>query len=135
MVKLKKWLVRIITRSKYNAHTDPLFKRTGILKVARTLDLNALKFYYKYIQKIPIIFYGINTVTQASQHSYNTRQSEQIRTERTPSLVNSVPFHLLERIAIHRIQGFSFGIEYHFLNLYPTECSIVNCYICHCNQR
>ena len=113
MVKLQKRLVRIITRSKYNAHTDPLFKRTEILKVAKTLDLNA---------------------------------NQQIRTQRTraeycdnriylPGLVNSVPLHLLERIATHSIQGFSFGIKYHFLNLYPTECSIINCYICHCNQR
>ena len=31
LVKLQKRLVRIITRSKYNAHTDPLFKRTEIL--------------------------------------------------------------------------------------------------------
>ena len=38
LVKLQKRLVRIITRSKYNAHTDPLFKRTEIPKVANTLE-------------------------------------------------------------------------------------------------
>ena len=36
LVKLQKRLVRIITCSKYNAHTDPLFKSTEILKVANT---------------------------------------------------------------------------------------------------
>ena len=46
LVKLQKRLVRIITCSKYNAHTDPLFKSTEILKVANILDLNALKIYY-----------------------------------------------------------------------------------------
>ena len=119
------------------------------LKVVNTLDLNALKLYYKYLHgKLPSYFYSFNIVTQGSQHTYNTRQSEQIRTECTqaeycdnrlriylPGLVNSVPLHLLERIATHSIQGFSFGIKYHFLNSYPTECSIVNCYICHRNQR
>ena len=107
------------------------------------------QFYYKYLHgKLPSYFYSFNIVTQGSQHTYNTRQSEQIRTERTraeycdnrlriylPGLVNSAPLHLLERIATHSIQGFSFGIKYHFLNSYPTECSIVNCYICHRNQR
>ena len=149
LVKLQKRLVRIITRSKYNAHTDPLLKLTEILKVANTLDLNALKFYYKYLHwKLPSYFYSFNIATLGSQHTYNTRQSEQIRTEHTraeycdnrlriylPGLVNSVPLHLLERITTHSIQGFSFGIKYHFLNSYPTECSIVNGYICHRNQR
>ena len=84
LVKLQKRLVRIITCSKYNAQTDPLFKSTEILKVANILDLNALKFYYKYLHgKLPSYFYSFNIVTQGSQHSYNTRQSEQIRTERT----------------------------------------------------
>ena len=84
LVKLQKRLVRIITCSKYNAHTDPLFKRTEILKVANILDLNALKFYYKYLHgKLPSYFYSFNIVTQGSQHSYDTRKSEQIRTERT----------------------------------------------------
>ena len=149
LVKLQKRLVRIITRSKYNAHTDPLVKRTETLKVANTLDLNALKFYYKYLHgKLPSYLYSFNIVTQGSQHTYNTRQSEQIRTESTraeycnnrlriylPGLVNSAPLHLLERIATHSIQGFSFGIKYHFLNSYPTECSSVNCHICHRIQR
>ena len=149
LVKLQKRLVRIITRSKYNAHTDPLFKRTEILKVANILDLNALKLNYKYLHgKLSSYFYSFNIATQGSQHSYNTRQSDQIITGRTraeycdnglriclPCLVNTVPLHLLERMATHNTQGFSFGIKCHFLNLYPTECSIVNCYICHHNQR
>ena len=146
LVKLQKRLVRIITCSKYNAHTDPLFKSTEILKVANILDLNALKFHYKYLHGKLLYFYSFNIVTQGSQHSYNTRQSEQIRTERTraeycdnrliflPYLINTAPLHLLERISTHSIQGFSSGIKSHFLNLYPTECPIANCYICHHNQ-
>ena len=135
LVKLQKRLVKIITRSKYNAHTDPLFECTELLKVADTLDLNALKFYYKYLHgKLPSYFYSFKIVTQRSQHTYNTQQSEQIRTERTQAeycdnrlriylrgLVNTVPLHLLEGIATHSIQGFSFGIKYHFLNVYPKR--------------
>ena len=58
--------------TKYNARTDPLFKHTEIPKVANTLDLNVLKFYYKYIHgKLPSYFYSFNSVTEGSQHSYN----------------------------------------------------------------
>ena len=54
LVKLHEPLVRIITCSKYNAHTDPLFKSIEILKVAKIFNLNALKFYYKYLHgKLP----------------------------------------------------------------------------------
>ena len=69
-------------------------------------------------------FYSFNIVTQGSQHSSNTRQSEQIRTERTraeycdnrlriflPYLINTVPLHLLEKISTHSIQRFSSGIK------------------------
>ena len=148
LVKLQKRLVRTITCSKYNAHTDPLFKSTKILKVANILDLNALKFYYKHLHgKLPSYFYSFTIPTQGSQHSYNTRQSGQIRTECTraeycdnrlkilsPYLIKTVPLHFLEIIPTHRIQGFSSGIKSHFLNLYPTECSIAKCYIWHRHQ-
>ena len=148
LIKLQKRLVRTNRCSKYNAHTDPLFRSTDILKVAKILNLNAQNFYYKYLHgKLPSYFYSFNIVTQGPQHSYSTRQSEQIRTECTraeycdsrlriflPYLIDRVLLHLLERTLTHSIQGFSSGIKSHFLNLYPTECSIANCYICHRNQ-
>ena len=84
LVKLQKRLVKIITCSKYNAHTDPLFKSTAILKVANILDLDALNFCYQCFHgKLPSYFYSFNIVMQGSQNSCNARQSEQIRTERT----------------------------------------------------
>ena len=55
LVKLKKLLVRIITHSKYNAHTDPLFKCTEILKVASTLGLKALNSILNIFKEITII--------------------------------------------------------------------------------
>ncbi len=49
LTKLQKKAIRIITLSKYNAHTEPLFKRLKLLKLIDLLHLNELKFYYKYI--------------------------------------------------------------------------------------
>ena len=46
--KLQKRAVRIITRSKYNSHTDPLFRKLNLLKAKDLFELNVLKLFYKY---------------------------------------------------------------------------------------
>ncbi len=48
IVKLQKKIVRIISLSKYNANTEPIFKTLKLLKVYDILKLHELKFYYKY---------------------------------------------------------------------------------------
>ena len=48
IIKLQNRCVRIITRSTYNAHTQPLMKQHNILSVPDMLLLNSMKFYYKY---------------------------------------------------------------------------------------
>ncbi len=48
MFKLQNTIVRILRLSKYNAHTDPLFKILKLLKVNDIFKLQELKFYYKY---------------------------------------------------------------------------------------
>ena len=50
LTKLQKKSVRIITLSKYNAHTEPLFKKLKLLKLTDLLKLNELKFYYKFVK-------------------------------------------------------------------------------------
>ena len=49
---LQKRAVRVISCSKYNAHTDPLFKQLNLLKVKDMFDLNALKLFYKLNQTV-----------------------------------------------------------------------------------
>ena len=44
--KLQKIAVRIITCSKYNAHTEPLLKTLNLLKVEDIMKTKALKLYY-----------------------------------------------------------------------------------------
>ncbi len=48
VTKLQKKAVRIITLSKYNAHTEPIFKKLKLLKVEDILKLQQLKIYFKY---------------------------------------------------------------------------------------
>ena len=47
--KMQNRIIRIITCSKHNAHTSPLFKSLRILTLDDMLRLNTLKFYYKYL--------------------------------------------------------------------------------------
>ena len=44
LIKMHKSTIRTITWSKYNAHTEPIFKIADILRLGELLDINALKF-------------------------------------------------------------------------------------------
>ena len=41
----------MVSCSKWNAHTEPLYKSLNLLKVEDIFKIKALKFYYKYSQK------------------------------------------------------------------------------------
>ena len=64
LIKIQKRVIRIITRSKHSAYTEPLFNTHGILQLEDNMKLNAIKFYFKYThetlrstcpQKAPVI--------------------------------------------------------------------------------
>ncbi len=50
ILKLQKRIVKIISLSKYNAHTEKIFKTLKQLKVNEILKLQELKLYYQYIK-------------------------------------------------------------------------------------
>jgi hypothetical protein len=54
---LQKRAIRAITKSKYNAHCDPLFKQLEALKIEDIFNLSALKIYFKFHNKeLPAYF-------------------------------------------------------------------------------
>ena len=70
LIKIQKRGIRIINRSKYNAHTKPLLKGLGILNLPDMVFLSFMKFYYKYKRKkVPSYFYSFRIVTQGSNHN------------------------------------------------------------------
>ena len=82
--KLQKWALRIMTNSKYNAHTEPLFKELEMLKVKNIFDVQCMKFWYKFVNKsLPEYFgtmftfnnelYQIETRGQKQLHLFHTR--------------------------------------------------------------
>ena len=71
LIRLQKKIIRIITNSDYFAHTQPLFKETGTLKV---FDINKLQisvFMYKKIKS--------NTHISLPHHTHFTRTHENLR--------------------------------------------------------
>ena len=57
LCRLQKRALRLITDSRYNAHTQPLFKALCTLTLDDTFKMQCLKFYYKFIQgKLPPFF-------------------------------------------------------------------------------
>jgi hypothetical protein len=62
LVKLQKWGIRNATNSKYNAHTKPLFKANGILKIPELFTLKSSIILRKTIERSgPVILAEIFT--------------------------------------------------------------------------
>ena len=78
LVILQKRCVRIITRSKYMDHTDPLFAKLGLLKID---DINMYvisKFMYKwYHDDLPPIFQNM-FIPVRDIHDHSTRQRDHL---------------------------------------------------------
>ena len=142
LFKLQKKAMRIITVSKYNAHTDPLFKKLNIMKVEDIYRTSLLKFYFKFKNEtVPHYFTNIFTTTAA--HSYNTRGQNEPRhtlsrtssAQKTvrnymPVFLNTVPHCITSKLSTHSIDGFSQYAKKHYINLYKDVCFIQNCYVC-----
>ena len=144
LTKTQKKIIRNISGQKYNAHTEPLFKNLGLLKIEDLLDLNTLKFYYKLRNNnVPEYFKDFKVQTQGERHGRNTRNNSLISTNRTrlkssdkclrnnlPVVLNSTPQVALDKVGTHSYHGFSNYIKNIMINNYSSECNIRNCYIC-----
>jgi hypothetical protein len=72
LFKLQKRSVRLVMNAKYNAHTEPLFKFLGLLKISDLLHVQQLKFFYKLEnQMLPQYFISNMFVRQIDVCSAN----------------------------------------------------------------
>ena len=70
LLKLQNKAIRIICKTKYNAHTDPLFRKLKILKVQDLCALHDLKFCYQFKNKnLPKYF--LDEMLQRNTHIFN----------------------------------------------------------------
>ena len=75
LFRLQKKAIRIIAKQKYNAHTDPIFKKFKLLKIDDIFKIQSLKFLYKYKKgETPKYFDGIFEIQQRNvTHNHDTR--------------------------------------------------------------
>ena len=77
--KLQKKAIRIVSLSKYNAHTEPIFKRLYLLKVADILKIQELKLYYRCMHNtLPQYLQRIAFHQNCTIHDYNTRRQNEL---------------------------------------------------------
>ena len=152
LTKLQKKSIRVITCSRYNEHTEPLFKTLKLLKIEDMFTLSALKFYYKhchrllpyYLQsfelptRLELCPYNIRTKhclhitkikTKAAENSIRHSLPKIINTN-SPSILQKISTHSLRKISTDSFQGFVFYIKQHLVQTYEDDCSLSNCYVC-----
>jgi hypothetical protein len=143
ILKLQKKAVRIITYSKYNAHTSPLFKNLRVLTIPDLYEQKLLQFYFRYANNLlPEYFFSFQIVRQRDLHYVNTRNNnfiswrvhhkfaENCLRYQLPHLLNRTSTAILEKVTTHSEFGFKTYIKNTMLNNYEENCTIPHCYIC-----
>ena len=142
--KVQKKSIRVITCSRYNVHTEPLFKSLRLLKINDLFELNILKFHYRMQhEKLPFYFHCFNLIAMRLIHDYNTRSSDfiprnitrtsfaqQCLRNKLPSVLNDAEQSIISKINTHSYKGFTNYVKNHLINRYSEQCLIQNCYIC-----
>ena len=146
--KLQKRALRIMKNSRYNAHTEPLFKKLTLLKVKDIFDVQCLKFWYKFVNnKLPKYFrdmfkfnhelHDIVTRNHDCLHLYPTRTSgaRNVLRHHIPELLNKFPQYLIDRIKTHSIYSFAHQIKCYLVDLYSYAWNDINCYVCNYSRE
>ncbi len=92
---LHKRTIRIISRARYNSHTEPLFYNLRILNVFDLYEYELLQFMHKYVNhELPNSFSNIFNFNHDIQVAHSTRQSSLLYQERCDSnFVKRLPLY------------------------------------------
>jgi hypothetical protein len=143
---LQKKSIRIISKSKFNAHTSGLFKNLGLLKFGDLCALHDLKLCYKIENRQSPEFFSQfhSSVSRVNSTSnVTTRFSSNIRIPRIkhefsrssiayryPNVLNNMPDNIKLKVYSHSWNG----LKNYFKNIitasYSTVCMNENCFIC-----
>ena len=139
VTKAQKRAIRLITNSRYFAHTSPLFKQNHILKVEDIYKLQCLKLYYKIQHEIVPQYLSNLTVHNRQIHDHNTRGRDDIRPtdvkskwlrHSLPDLVLNTPNYIIRKINQVSINSFSLHATLCYLEQYNEACTRDVCLVC-----
>ena len=144
LINMQKKLVRNITCSKYNAHSEPILKQLKLLKTTHIHVLNELKFCYK-LEKRQLPPYFLDSIFRKNHnvHRYSTRtlnnywmpgfKHEYFKTclrYRIPHTFNTTDKMITTKIHTHSFKGYKNYIKNNFLSSYMSICEKRKCYPC-----
>ena len=78
LFKKQKTAIRAIVFAKFNAHTNPIFKKTNVLTIHNINKLQTACFAYKAINKLLSLRFSTLYVTSSEIHCHNTRKKSNL---------------------------------------------------------
>ena len=137
----QKRAVRVITLSKFSAHTSPLFKKLSFLKAEDLFKLHCLNLHSKIENNLVPQFYLTFTTRKWNVHEHFTRGRDLIRPtgikshwlrHTLPILVLRTPNSLTTLIYSDSItiRTFSSHVTKYYIGLYETHCTRPVCLPC-----
>jgi len=142
--KLQKKSIRIITKSHFIAHSEPLMKRHKLLKVEDILQSKQLMLFYKMMnQQAPSYLYSLLPIMPHLYHDHNTRFNnrhqvplvrKQLATRcfrySLPVLLNKFDYNILITTTEISDKQFKARIKKYLISKYSSTCASINCYVC-----
>ena len=145
---LQKRAMRIINKSSYNSHTDPLFKKSSILKLEDQYIYQAILFMHDYeMRKLPDAFTDLFTYNYENQVNRETRQSSLLSIDRCDStFASNLPLYNFPKLwnnwitnskyysskTYYSTSQTKFKLKETFLSSYAStvKCSSLHCVDC-----
>ena len=138
---IQKRAIRIICKQKYNAHTEPLFKKLNMLTVEDIHISKKLSFYYQFENdKLPAYFWTYMFHANSNNRTRNKDPYQPLGAKSTvfsdtirfslPILLRNTPPAIKVKVSTHSYDGFKTYVKKVLLGRYKENCTIKNCYIC-----
>lgn len=146
VVKLQKRAIRLLSGSKYNAHTQPLFKENKLLTLKDIFHLSVLKFTHKLVNKeTPVYFKSFLLQNLSHEHDLrnppfintttaNTTSSTKCIRHFIPKCLKLYPQITMDILKNTSLKAFCNDTKRSFIEKYSTVCCIRNCFICNCRE-
>ena len=141
--KLHKKGMRHVCNSKYNAHTEPLFKKEKILSLQDLFKLICIKLMYKKTHNTLHAYHSSKLITNFEISNTNTRHKEDINIHtQTNSLsrINSINYKVgsawneldidVRKYVSKTLKTFTLHVKNWYLKQYSYLCEVDRCYIC-----
>ena len=144
MHKLYKKGIRHVCSSKYNAHTEPIFKRENILQLNDLYKLQCVKIMFKKINNKLHPYLTSKLLTNFELTGIQTRNSDDIHInefDKTLATVNSINLkfgtlwnelnsEIKNKAHKITIATFTKNVKKEYISRYSETCIKENCYIC-----